>query len=38
VVIAALAGWRVLAETRGAARVASATVVGCGLVLLVVGR
>ena len=38
VVIAALAGWRVLSEGRGPARVASATVVGSGLVLLVIAR
>ena len=38
VVVAALAGWRVLSEGRGRARVASATVVGSGLVLLVIAR
>jgi uncharacterized membrane protein len=38
VVLAALAGWRLLAEGLGRGRVASAAVVGCGLVLLVIAR
>ena len=38
VVLAALAGWRLLAEGFGRARLASATVVATGLVLLVVAR
>lgn len=38
VVLAALAGWRLLSEGFGPARVASATVVGSGLVLLVIAR
>ena len=38
VVLAALAGWRFLAEGFGRARLASATVVATGLVLLVVAR
>ena len=38
VVLAALAGWRLLAEGFGRARLASATVVVTGLVLLVVAR
>jgi drug/metabolite transporter (DMT)-like permease len=38
VVLAAIAGWRYLAEGFGRARLASATVVVTGLVLLVVGR
>jgi drug/metabolite transporter (DMT)-like permease len=38
VVLAALAGWRFLAEGFGRARLASATVVAVGLVLLVVAR
>jgi drug/metabolite transporter (DMT)-like permease len=38
VVLAALAGWRLLAEGFGRARLASATVVATGLVLLVAAR
>jgi drug/metabolite transporter (DMT)-like permease len=38
VVLAAIAGWRILAEGFGRARLASATVVVSGLVLLVVAR
>jgi drug/metabolite transporter (DMT)-like permease len=38
VVLAAVAGWRYLAEGLGRARVASATVVVTGLVLLVIAR
>lgn len=38
VVLAALAGWHYLSEGLGRARVASATVVGSGLVLLVIAR
>jgi drug/metabolite transporter (DMT)-like permease len=38
VVLAALAGWRLLSEGLGRARLASAVVVTCGLVLLVIAR
>ena len=38
VVLAAIAGWRILAEGFGRARLASASVVVSGLVLLVVAR